>query len=481
MSFLLNDETVTLEAVGPSDTLLDYLRLQARLRGTKEGCAEGDCGACTVLVGRLSAQGLVYETVNACIRLLASLDASHVVTIEHLARGGRLHAVQQAMVDHHGAQCGFCTPGIVMSLYGLLLDTPEPDDDAIETALQGNLCRCTGYAPILRAARAAAEDRTQDADPLIAGRAAVTARLQAMRDGARVALTRDGQRALLPASLTDAVDVLAETPGATIVAGATDVGLWVTKEMRPISPTIFIGHLDALQAIEEGEREITIGAGVSYAVMARIIAAHFPFLAEYWQRIGGQQVRNMGTVGGNVANGSPIGDTPPPLIALGAEVDLLSAEGRRSLPLEDFFIGYGRQDRRAGEIVERLRIPKPGADVICAAYKVSKRRDEDISAVCGAFRFKVADGVITAARIAYGGMAATPRRARAVERYLIGQRWCEAAMARAGDAVAEDLTPITDWRASAEYRHKIARNMLRRVYLEHEDARATRLPHRGAA
>ncbi|MEM9783037.1 MAG: xanthine dehydrogenase small subunit [Pseudomonadota bacterium] len=481
LRFLLNDRAVALDGVAPSDTLLDYLRLDARLRGTKEGCAEGDCGACTVLVGRLAPQGLVYETVNACIRLMPSLHACHVVTIEHLGRAGALHPVQQAMVDCHGAQCGFCTPGIVMSLYGLWLDDPAPDADAIETSLQGNLCRCTGYAPILRAAEAAAQQGGQAADPLVKGRAAVAARLAEMRGDGRVELARGGERAILPADLDDLTAVMAEEPDATVIAGATDVGLWVTKERRAISPAVFIGHLEALRSVEIGEVDITIGAGVTYAEMEAVVAAEFPFLAAYWHRIGGRQVRNMGTVGGNVANGSPIGDTPPPLIALGAEVVLMSAEGRRVLALEDFFIAYGRQDRRPGEVVAALRIPKPAPDAICAAYKVSKRRDEDISAVCGAFQLTLSNGIVSAARIAFGGMAATPRRARAVEAALIGRPWSEASAMAAGAAFAEDFAPISDWRASAEYRAAVARNLLTRLYLEHSDAAAARLPERGAA
>ena len=341
--FLLNGDEVRLDGVAACETLLDYLRIGRRLTGTKEGCAEGDCGACTVLVGRLAGGVLRYEPVNACIRFLATVDGCHVVTVEHL-RGpdGGLNAVQKAMVEHHGSQCGFCTPGIVMALYALWMEVPKPSVAQVEEALQGNLCRCTGYEPIIQAAMAASDYGRPEDDPLMAERAAVTAALTAWQDGSRVELA-DGY---LPGSVDDFAELYAAHPEATVVAGATDVGLWVTKFLREISPAIFIGHLDGLKG------EIRIGAGVSYTEAAPVLLRVFPHLEEYWSRIAGWQVRNAGTVGGNIANGSPIGDTPPVLIALGARVVLRKGAERRELALEDFFIDYGKQDRAPGEFVE---------------------------------------------------------------------------------------------------------------------------------
>lgn len=465
--FLLNDRLVTLDTVGASETLLDFLRLSAHLRGTKEGCAEGDCGACTVLVGRLGSNGLVYETVNACIRFVGSLDGCHVVTVEHLAaRDGTLHPVQQAMVDEHGSQCGFCTPGIVMSLYALWMQTPAPAPEAVEVALQGNLCRCTGYESIIRAAQAISRYGDPDKDPLVRERDAVAARLKELSDGARVACGPDDDRFVLPASLDDLAAVMAETPRATIVAGATDVGLWVTKFMRSISPVVFIGHLPELHAIEESENGVTIGACVTYTELEEIIARRFPHMVAFWSRIGGQQVRNMGTVGGNIANGSPIGDTPPALIALGATVTLNANGTRRTVPLEDFFIAYGKQDRQPGDFVETVFIPVPDPASHSAAYKISKRRDEDISSVCGAFQMSLRYGTVADIRIAYGGMAATPKRAVNVERALLGRPWTMETVEAAMAAFGADFSPITDWRASAAYRDLAARNLLKRFYLE---------------
>ncbi len=466
LTFLLNDDEIRLTECGASDTLLDFLRIGRRLTGTKEGCAEGDCGACTVLLGRLHEGRLVYEPVNACIRFLASCHGCHVVTVEHLRDpDGGLHAVQRAMVDHHASQCGFCTPGFVMALYGLWMTNPAADVTAIETALQGNLCRCTGYAPIVRAAQAVLAAGGQAGDRIERDRAAVTARLAAMQ-GARVEVARDGaDRAILPADVDDLAAVLDDHPDATIVAGATDVGLWVTKALRPIAPAVFIGHLDGLKRIEVGADHIRIGAGVTYTEAAPLIDAEFPEVSDYWHRIGGWQVRNMGTIGGNIANGSPIGETPPLMIALGARLVLRRGAVRRDLPLEDFFIAYGQQDIRPGEFVETIVLPRRG-DALVAAYKISKRQSADISAVAAAFRIEVAGGVIASARIGFGGMAGTPRRAAAAEAALTGAPFSAASFAAAGAAVQDDFQPLDDWRASAAYRRAIARNFFRRFWLE---------------
>ena len=468
LRFILNDEEIALTDVPAMQTLLDFLRLEKRLRGSKEGCAEGDCGACTVLVGRLRGGELVYESLTACITFVGSLDASHVVTIEHLsAPSGPLHPVQQAMLDFHGSQCGFCTPGIVMSLYALWMREPNPATAQIEQALQGNLCRCTGYSPIVRAAKAISTYGEAEKDPLVAHRAAVKARITALRDGKRVEIGEGKGRLIVPASADDLAEVYAAEPGATLVSGATDVGLWVTKYMRDIGPMVFIGEVPELHHIEAFGGAVKLGAAVTYTEAAAIITQHFPQLGDLWGRIGGDQVRNMGTVGGNIANGSPIGDTPPPLIALGAHITLRKGNERRDVKLKDYFIAYGKQDRQPGEFVESVTIPLLPAGEQFACYKVTKRRDEDISALCGAFRvFINEDGKVGMARIAYGGMAATPKRAVAVEAALIGQPWNGETIDAAVAAFPADFQPISDMRASAEYRMLAAQNLLRRFHLE---------------
>jgi xanthine dehydrogenase small subunit len=465
--FLLNHEIVELSSLAPDATLLDFLRLDRRMRGSKEGCAEGDCGACTVLVGRLLNGDLVYETVNSCIRFTGSLDGCHAVTIEALAgKDGALHPVQQALADGHGSQCGFCTPGIVMSLYGLWLQSPDPSTSEIEKALQGNLCRCTGYESIIRAAKVASKaDRMRDA--LVAERVSIRHQLAAMADGKRVEIGAGKEKLIIPANLSDLDEALGQNPNATIVAGSTDVGLWVAKQMRDICPVIFIGNLPELQNVSETKDGLSVGACVTYSQAHPYLAKDFPQMVEIWDRIGGEQVRNMGTIGGNVANGSPIGDTPPALIALAAKVILRKGGKRRVVPMEDFFIAYGKQDREPCDFVESIEIPYlPDSDKF-AVYKVTKRFDEDITAVCGAFRISLDDaGKVKAVCLAFGGMAATPKRAKLAEAALDGKVWSEETVERAIACFSKDFTPLTDMRASAAYRMKVAQNLLRRFWLE---------------
>lgn len=468
LRFILNGEDVALADVAPDATLLDWLRLSRILKGTKEGCAEGDCGACTVLIGKLTADGLIYESVNACIRFLGSLDRCHVVTVEHLhGEGDSLHPVQQAMVDFHGSQCGFCTPGFVMSLYGLWMRDPNPSNAEIETALQGNLCRCTGYEAIMRAARAISSYGEAENDPLKREREAITARLKALDTGARVEIGEGRKRLVVPASVEDFAALLEAEPAATVVAGSTDVGLWVTKQMRDISPVVFIGNLSGLRTMKLEGGELEIGAGVTYSEALSALCQHIPALGNLVKRIGGEQVRNMGTIGGNIANGSPIGDTPPPLIALGARLTLRKGKQTRTIPLENYFIAYGKQDRQPGEFVEKVTVPLPADDVHFAIYKVSKRRDEDITATLGAFFLRLAgDGTVAELRIAYGGMAATPKRAAAVEKALVGKPWTEQAVVEAMAEYANDFSPLTDMRATAAYRSMAARNLILRFYAQ---------------
>jgi xanthine dehydrogenase small subunit len=466
--FLLNGEEISLTDVAPDLTLLDWLRLERRLRGAKEGCAEGDCGACTVLVGKLMGDEIIYDSVTACIRFVGSLHGTHVVTIEHLrGENGALHPVQQAMVEHHGSQCGFCTPGFVMSLYGLWMRDPNPSRPAIEKALQGNLCRCTGYAPIIRAGQAMSEHGQPQGDPLWAESIAVKDRIKAISDDRRVEIGEGENRIIIPASLDDFAEIYAANPEARIVAGSTDVGLWVTKFMRRIGPVIFIGHLQELKRIADNDSEVRFYAGVTYSEALPVIAANFPQLGELWNRFAGEQVRNMGTIGGNIANGSPIGDTPPPFIALGAKLHLRRGEHRREIKLEDYFLAYGKQDRQPGEFVESVTIPLLPVGEHFATYKISKRREEDISALCGAFRVFVNDaGTVGMVRIAFGGMAATPKRAKAVEAALVGKAWTMETIEAAISAFGEDYQPISDMRASADYRLLTAQNLLKRFFLQ---------------
>ena len=474
--FLLGQELVELDRVDPTQTVLDWLRLERRRTGTKEGCNEGDCGACTVVLARPRDGRLEYRAVNACIQFTATLDGCQLLTVEDLKQpDGSLHPVQQAMVDCHGSQCGFCTPGFVMSMFALTRSCDRaPDEAAIDDALAGNLCRCTGYAPIVRAAQQACASAPR-ADAIEAAAAETLSRLQALQDDATLEVGDGERRFIAPATVDALAELLLAEPAATIVAGSTDVGLWVTKQMRRLDPVVYIGRVRELQTIVETADAVVIGAGVSHSDAMTALAPHYPDLGEMWRRFASVQIRNAGTVGGNIANGSPIGDGNPSLIAAGATLELRRGAERRSLPLEDFFIAYGKQDRRPGEFVAGITVPKPAPGTRFRAYKISKRFDQDISAVMAAFRLKVEGGTVTDVCLAFGGMAATPRRAAHAEAAILGQAWSESTVAAAVTALGEDFQPITDMRASAAYRLAVARNLLRRLHVETTSTAETRL------
>ncbi|WP_413993803.1 xanthine dehydrogenase small subunit [Labrys okinawensis] len=469
IKFLLNDRMQMLEGFDPTLTLLDWLRNERRLTGTKEGCAEGDCGACSVLVGRLRHGELRYEAINACIRFVATLDGCHVVTVEHLKkRSGGLHPVQQAMVELHGSQCGFCTPGIVMSLTALWLghDT-APSRERIEEALAGNLCRCTGYGPIVAALGRAYEIEASSADRLAVERADVARKLGLIADRQVVEIS-DGERTLFaPATSDQLADLAASHPDATIVAGATDVGLWITKMLMRPAKVIALARVSELDRIEDKGDRIVIGALASIRDAREALGALDPQIDEMLRRFGSEQVRNAGTIGGNVANGSPIGDAPPLLIALDASVTLRQGTERRTVPLEKFFIAYKKQDRQPGDFVEEISVPKLKPGALVHISKISKRFDEDISSVCGAFRLeRDAGGKVIEAVLAFGGMAATPKRAAAAEAALLGKVFDRASAEAAAQGLASDFTPLDDWRASARYRAAVAANLIRRFQAE---------------
>ncbi|MGH1483503.1 MAG: xanthine dehydrogenase small subunit [Geminicoccales bacterium] len=465
--FLLNGDLVVVDEVEPTLSVLYFLRERRRLTGTKEGCAEGDCGACTVVVAELQNEELVLKAVNACIQFVPTLDGKALFTVEYLRRqaGGALHPVQQAMVDHHGSQCGFCTPGFIMSLWNVYnahyAGGDRPEDAALRTALTGNLCRCTGYRPILKAGEAMFDLPKVDFD-----RTALKEQLTALRRERALSFGRDGAIFHAPRTLDDLTKRRAELPDATILAGCTDIGLWVNKQFRDLGDIIYVGEVEALKEIREDGEKIRIGAGASLTDAYASLVKHYPEAAEMGERFASVPIRNAGTLGGNVANGSPIGDSMPWLIAVGAEVVLRSIARARTLPLEDLYLDYMKKDMAADEIVEAVLVPLPKPDQTFRTYKLAKRFDSDISAVCAAFNVTLADSGITGARVAFGGMAGTPKRATHCEQAMVGKRWDEAAMLLSKEALAKDYQPLSDMRASADNRLHTAQNLLHRFYLE---------------
>ena len=448
-------------------TVLQHLREDLHCTGTKEGCAEGDCGACTVVVGELLGDKLELKTVNSCIQFLPTLDGRALFTVEDLKQAdGCLHPVQQAMVECHGSQCGFCTPGFVMSLWGLYLkhdkDGIEPTKREIDDTLSGNLCRCTGYRPIIDAARRMGQLPAVEFD-----RQQVAEALRGIQREEPLAVTHNGQTFHAPRTLAQLAQLRSDLPKARILAGSTDVGLWVTKHMRDLGDIIYIGQVEELRRMEEKDGFLEIGAGISLEQAYGELNKHYPKeLSELWQRFASMPVRNAGTLGGNVANGSPIGDSMPWLIALGAQIVLHGVDGQRVMPLEEFYIAYQKSALQPNEVVQAVRVPLPRADVQFRVYKLSKRFDQDISAVCAAFAFTLDGGKVKEARMCYGGMAATPKRASQAEAILNGKDWSEEQVRAAMAAMAQDYAPLSDMRATSAYRLRTAQNLLYRYWLE---------------
>ena len=447
--FILAGQVEEIHNCDPTRTVLEFLREDKRLKGTKEGCAEGDCGACTVVIGELFEDRIRYRAVNSCIRFLPTLDGKQLITVEDLSRADdQLHAVQQAMVDQHGSQCGFCTPGFVMSLFSMFHKQPEVATARadIDLGLAGNLCRCTGYAPIVRAARQALKANRRD--QFTADEKHTTELLRTIQPTGTLEISSAERKFYAPRGIDELCGLLRDHPQAVMVAGATDVGLWVNKQMQVLDTLIYLGTVPELQMLADDGASLRIGAAVSYTDSMQAIAAHYPAFLPLIERIGATQVRNAGTVGGNIANGSPIGDMPPGLIAAGARLVLRGAQGERTIELEDFFIAYGQQDLRSGEFVAQILLPVPHGNQLFATYKISKRFEQDIAAVCGAFSLHIEHDTIIDARICYGGMAEIPKRASHCEAALNGQPWTQATIDLAMRAVPEDFTPLTDLRAS---------------------------------
>ena len=488
--FVLDGEVVQVNDVDPNRTVLQFLREDLNRTGTKEGCAEGDCGACTVVLAEIDGSGkrLRARAVNSCIQFLPTLDGKELLTVESLSNMQcDLHPAQQALVDCHGSQCGFCTPGFAMSLFALYKNNTDPNRRQIDEALAGNLCRCTGYKSIVTAAESMyradihADDwqRRPYGDDASADEMQRIAKLNNIKRQEALRITGDGRAFFAPRTVDELSALVAQYPAATILAGGTDVGLWVTKQLRSLDSVIYVGNVAELARMNVTDTHIEIGAAVTLTDAMSVITEHYPQLTELFVRFASPPIRNAGTLGGNIANGSPIGDSMPALLALETELVLRRGKSTRNIALADFYVAYQQTELRDGEYVERIHIPSPIEGMQVASYKVSKRFDQDISAVCAAYSLELNDNIVTGFVAAYGGMAAIPSRATECEAALLGRAWNSESIATAMAALDEDFAPLTDSRSSAEYRRKICKNLLLRFFHESENPGSNNVYHYG--
>lgn len=463
--FLLGDAEQTVTGVEPGTTVLEYLREMEQLKGTKEGCATGDCGACTVVLGELDGEKVRYRAANSCIAPLVSLHGKQLITIEHLQHAGGMHAVQQAMVDCHGSQCGFCTPGIVMSLFAHLKTHHGPQKNRLTESLGGNLCRCTGYSPILEAGIQMYDQPAED--QFATGEVNVVTRLkQVAAQTAVIELEAEGSCCYVPQSVEQLASLLQQHPSGKLLAGGTDLMLEITQNPCAADILFYTGCVKELLEINAAGGALEIGAAVTYSDCAQLLIEQYPDLQELIRRFGSQQIRNFGTLGGNIGGASPVGDMLPFLIVIGAELVLRSGDGTRPLGIENFFVSHRKTSLRSGEFIERILIPKARPGYLFKCYKVSKRLDDDTSSTCGAFYIAIEEGIVRDVRIAFGGMDEIPKRAKHCEDVLRGQTWNQATINRAMQVLECDFTPISDFRASAGYRMQASENMLQRLFLE---------------
>lgn len=475
IKFLLNNELVKIENLDPNTTVLQYLREEQFKSGTKEGCASGDCGACTVVLAELDTENsgqLTYKSINSCITFVGNLHGKQLITVEDLKEGAQLHHAQQTIVDNHGSQCGFCTPGFVMSSFALHKQNNKPNRAEVLEALAGNLCRCTGYRSIIEAAMTSSEGSQEDSFAKHYQQTLVT--LTELEKLPTPTLNGNGNTYIAPQNIDELATELTNEPESTIVAGGTDLALSVTQNLAVVKKLVYVGNVAELTTIEETESEIIIGSALPYSDFIDTLHHYYPDLGDMIERIGAKQVRNTGTLGGNVGNASPIGDMPPALIALGATMTLHLNGTERTILVEDFFLDYKKTVLQTSEFIKSITIPKPVAGQTLKLYKISKRLDDDISAVLAAFFIEqtpTENGQkITNIRLAFGGMAGIPKRGPAAEAALLGKNLTKESVAQAKAALATDFQPMTDVRASDKYRMTVAQNLIEKCYLELQSA-----------
>jgi xanthine dehydrogenase small subunit len=466
ISFLLNDVITQITDGNPSTTLLNYLREQQKLTGTKEGCASGDCGACTVVLAeRVVIEGqtnqtLHYRAINSCVTFLSALQGKQLITVEHLSTGQSLHPVQQALVEHHGSQCGFCTPGFIMSMFSLYHQDIIPNRENVNLALSGNLCRCTGYRPIIDATLAVCAEKQPD--KFILNQNKTIQQLANLPDRS------DGITGLsLPTNRAELAQCISDKPEAQLFAGSTDLALEVTQQLKDLTGLISLSGVAELNQLEITPEGLLIGAALPFSEMQAALLTHFPELSELLWRFASAPIRNQATLGGNVANASPIGDMPPALLAMEAQIHLDNGNTRRVIPITEFFSGYRQTQLQKGEWIEAIYIPFKSDDTQLRAYKISKRHEDDISAVCAVFAIELTGKKISKLSNGFGGVAATPALVNELNSQLVGRHWPDKDTYILGkEILSKAFKPIDDVRASAVYRQKMLTNLWHRFWLE---------------
>jgi len=486
IKFLLNDQLICLTDVDPNLMVLQYLREQQSLIGTKEGCGSGDCGACTVVVAELNTDksnseknDLNYKSINACITFVGNLHGKQLITVEHLNQTkpnkttNQLHPVQQCMVDNHASQCGFCTPGIVMSCFALHKNNSTPNREEVVEALAGNLCRCTGYRPIIDAAMQSTSNSSinKTEDSFTDSYQETIIKLEKINNIESLNFEYNDRSYFAPKNTDQLSEHLLSHPHATLFSGGTDLALTVTQNLDEIADLVYLGNVIELNEINESSKEITIGSAVPYSGFKLLLENVYPELGEMIERIGSAQIRNTGTLGGNIGNASPIGDMPPALIALDARMTLQLGNDIREISVEDYFVGYKQTVLKKSEFIKSIIINKPRPNQILKIYKISKRFDDDISAVLVAMSIELGDGLVKKGlvnniRIAFGGMAEMPKRAKNCEDALSGKKFDQENVDIAKQALGNDFSPLSDVRASADYRMKVAQNIIQKFYFE---------------
>ncbi len=470
VTFLMGKQLVEIDFkreshLRPTTTVLQYLRGLPDRKGTKEGCAEGDCGACTVSIGSLNTEGEIeYNAIDSCLVFLPMLQGKWLITVEDIGDSNQLHPVQQAMVDYDGSQCGYCTPGFVMSMFTLNKNHSSPNRETIDDALTGNLCRCTGYRSIVEATTKSCGQNGSDFIESMESQAIES--LKSIRKSDLSISTAD-QQYFKPQTLVNALKLRTENPEALIVSGATDLALTVTKKHTWLPEILDIGGLSEMKQISEAEGTVNYGAGLSLEQVHVHSKSRLPALAKMLSVFGSLQIRNLATLGGNLCSASPIGDMAPVMMAYGASVVLQSENGQRELSVENFITGYRQTELRKDELMVAIKIPIPSPELVIDSFKVSKRKDLDISTVSAGFKLKLNDEEkVEEILLAYGGMAAMTKRAQNTESFLLGKTWNRDTIEQAKEFINEDFTPISDARSGKEARSVMASNLLLKFWAE---------------